>query len=97
MARAILESEEQSTGTILIFFHLACVSFSSCTFYGRTIWVCHSHAGVAIPSIVLLYPSRTSSLVYISAEQHREYIFQPNSIARIYFSRTASYVRIRIL
>jgi len=34
MARAILESEEQSTGAILIFFDL--VLLSSCTFYDRT-------------------------------------------------------------
>jgi len=34
MARAILESEEQSAGAILIFFHLFLLS--SCTFYGRT-------------------------------------------------------------
>jgi len=34
MARAILESKEQSTEAILIFFHLYLLS--SCTFYSRT-------------------------------------------------------------
>src|SRR6218665_3282650 len=64
--------------------------------------------GVATPSITLIYSSRTASPiiiyssrtvspVYISAEQHREYIFQPNSIAHIYSSRTASYVCISTL
>src|SRR6218665_1540263 len=63
---------------------------------------------VATPSIALIYFSRTVSPiiiyssrtplpVYISTEQHREYIhvFQPNSI--LYASRTASYVRILTL
>src|SRR6218665_1145266 len=44
-----------------------------------------------------IYSSKTASHVNISAEQHCEYIFQPNSIARIFSGRTASYVRIRTL
>src|SRR6218665_2603688 len=87
MARAILESAEQSTGAILIFFHLACVSF-------RVALSTVERFGFATPMQGSPFPA---SSFYIPAEHHRLYIFQPNSIARIYFSRTASYVRIRIL
>src|SRR6218665_2950866 len=76
------------------------------------VWGRHSQGSplpeVASPSIALIYSSRTASHIiiysskttshiYISAEQHHEYIFQPNRIARIYSGRTTSYVHIRTL
>src|SRR6218665_2952153 len=80
MARAILESAEQSTGAILIFFHLACVSF-------RVALSTVERFGFATPMQGSPFPA---SSFYIPAEHHRLYIFQQNSIASIYFSRTAS-------